>query len=72
MRKRTANKGKWRIINDAFRLSWMSIVNKYFDSDLCLSKIKLDAAAKTIGFDAKNNKLAIVTYDRGIFYAEIP
>ena len=50
----------------------MSVINKYFDSDLCLTKIKLDAPAKTIGFDAKNGKLAIVTYDRNIFYAEIP
>ena len=40
------------------------MVNKYFDSDLCLTKIKLDAPSKTIGFDAQSNKLAIVTYDR--------
>jgi hypothetical protein len=42
----------------------MKVVNKYWDSDLCLTKVKVEEGAKTIGFDAKNNRLAIVTYDR--------
>lgn len=50
----------------------MKIINKYWDSELCLSKIKLEEGAKTIGFDAKNNRLAIVTYNRTIFFVDIP
>ena len=53
-------------------MSWMKVLNKYWDSDLCLSKIKLDAEAKTIGFDSKNGRLTIVTYDRTIFFVDIP
>lgn len=47
-----------------YRFSFMKVVNKYWDSDLCLTKVKVEEGAKTIGFDAKNNRLAIVTYDR--------
>lgn len=50
----------------------MKVLNKYFDSDLCLTKIKVNDKFKSIGFDAKNNKLAIVTHDRTIYFVEIP
>ena len=46
------------------RFSFMKVVNKYWDSELCLTKVKIEEGAKTIGFDSKNNRLAIVTYDR--------
>ena len=50
----------------------MKVVNKYWDSDLCLTKVKVAEGAKTIGFDAKNNRLAIVTYDRTLYIVDIP
>lgn len=50
----------------------MKVVNKYWDSDLCLSKIKVNEEKKTIGFDIKNNRLAIVTNDRTIYFVDLP
>jgi len=50
----------------------MKVLNKYWDSDLCLSKIKVNEKFKSIGFDAKNNRLAIVTHDRTIYFVDIP
>ena len=29
----------------------MKVINKYWDSDLCLTKIKVNEKLKTIGFD---------------------
>lgn len=55
-----------------FRLGFMKVVNKYWDSDLCLSKIKVNEDKKTIGFDIKNNRLAIVTNDRTIYFVDLP
>lgn len=50
----------------------MKVVNKYWDSDLFLSKIKVNEEKKTIGFDIKNNRLAIVTNDRTIYFVDLP
>ena len=50
----------------------MKVLNKYWDSDLCLSKIKLDAPDKVVAFDSKKNKLAIVTFDRTIYFVDVP
>lgn len=50
----------------------MKVLNKYWDSDLCLSKIKLDEPHKVIAFDTKKNKLAIVTFDRTIYFIDVP
>ena len=50
----------------------MKVLNKYWDSDLCLSKIKLESESKTVGFDAKNNRMTIVCNDRSIFFVDIP
>jgi len=50
----------------------MKVINKYFDSDLCLSKIKVNERMKSIGFDVKNNRLTIVTHDRVLYFADIP
>jgi hypothetical protein len=50
----------------------MKVINKYWDSELCLTKIKINEKEKQIGFDAKNGRLAIVTYDRKIYFVEIP
>lgn len=58
--------------NSKQALSWMGLVNKYFDSDACLSKIKLTEAAKSVGFDTKSNKLCIVTHERTMYYADVP
>ena len=50
----------------------MKVLNKYWDSDLCLSKIKVNEKMKQIGFDFKNGRLAIVTFDRTIYFVDIP
>jgi len=50
----------------------MKVLNKYWDSDLCLSKIKVNEKFKTCAFDVKNNRLAIVTNDRTIYFIDLP
>ena len=50
----------------------MKVLNKYWESDLCLAKIKVNEKSKTIGFDFKNNRLAIVTHDRTIYFVDLP
>ena len=54
------------------RLSFLKVVSKYFDSDLCLAKIKVDERLKTIAFDEKNNRLTVMSYDRVLYFFEIP
>ena len=46
--------------------------SKYFASEWSVSKIKIDERIKTVGFDVKNHKLVIVTYDRIIYYVKLP
>ena len=53
-------------------MSFMKVLNKYWDSDLCLAKIKCNEKFKTIGFDVKNNRLTIVTHDRVLYFVDIP
>jgi len=50
----------------------MKVLNKSWESDLCLSKIKVNEDKKTIGFDIKNDRLAIVTHDRAIYFVDLP
>jgi len=50
----------------------MKVLNKYWDSDLCLTKIKVGEKCKTLGFDSKNRRLSIITYDRSIFFVDLP
>ena len=54
------------------RLSFLKVVSKYFDSDLCLAKIKVDERFKTIAFDEKNNRLTVMSYDRVLYFFDIP
>ena len=56
----------------AYRLSFLKVVSKYFDSDLCLAKIKVDERFKTIAFDEKNNRLTVMSYDRVLYFFDIP
>lgn len=58
--------------NTKSTFGFMKVLNKYWDSDLCLSKIKLDDPNKVVAFDSKKNKLAIITYDRTIYFVEVP
>jgi len=53
-------------------MSFMKVLNKYWDSDLCLSKIKVNEKFKQIGFDVKNNRLAIVTNERSLYFVDLP
>jgi hypothetical protein len=50
----------------------LSGITKFFDNDLCLSKIKIDDKVKTIAFDDKNRRLAIMSYDRVMYYLDLP
>lgn len=50
----------------------MKFFTKYFNSEWSVSKIKIDEKLKTVGFDVKNHRLIIVTYDRIIYYVDIP
>jgi hypothetical protein len=50
----------------------MKVINKYWDSELCLTKIKINEKFKQIGFDSKNKRLAIVTFDRTIYFVDLP
>jgi hypothetical protein len=50
----------------------MKVINKYWDSDLCLSKIKVTEKFKTIGFDSKNDRMTIVTADRNLYFVDLP
>lgn len=50
----------------------MSAINKFWEADMCLAKIKCGEPAKTIGFDVANRRLTIVTHDRTIYHAKIP
>ena len=50
----------------------MKVFSKYFNSEWSVSKIKIDEKVKTVGFDVKNNRLIIITYDRIVYYSAIP
>ena len=50
----------------------MKMFAKYFNSEWSVSKIKIDEKAKTVGFDVKNHRLIIITYDRILYYVDIP
>lgn len=50
----------------------MKVFSKYFNSEWSVSKIKIDEKIKIVGFDVKNHKLIIITYDRILYYVEIP
>jgi uncharacterized protein Smg (DUF494 family) len=50
----------------------MKLFAKYFNSEWSVSKIKIDEKLKTVGFDVKNHRLTIITYDRILYYVDIP
>ena len=54
------------------RFGFLKSVTKFFDNDLCLSKIKIDDKLKTIAFDDKNKRLSIMSYDRVMYYVDVP
>jgi len=53
-------------------LKFLKVVSNYFESDLCLAKIKVEERAKTIAFDEKNNRLTVMSYDRVLYFFDIP
>ena len=53
-------------------LSFLKVVSKYFDSELCLAKIKVDERFKSIAFDERNNRLTVMSYDRVLYFFDIP
>jgi len=50
----------------------MKVINKFWDSDLCLTKVKVNEQFKALGFDQKNRRLTIVTHDRNIYFIDLP
>ena len=54
------------------RFAFMKVLSKYFDSEWSVSKIKVDEKLKTVGFDVKNHRLIIMTFDRILYYVDIP
>jgi hypothetical protein len=50
----------------------MKVLSKYFDSEWSVSKIKVSEKLKTVGFDVKNHRLIIMTFDRILYYVDIP
>jgi len=50
----------------------MKLFAKYFNSEWSVSKIKIDEKSKTVAFDVKNHRLTIITYDRILYYVDIP
>lgn len=67
----TRNQRKFQAV-EVCRLSFMSAISDYFDTDLCLSKVKIEDKLKTVAFDAKNNRLAVMSFDRILYYIDIP
>ena len=57
---------------DTYRLSVLKAMFKYFDSDLCLAKIKVDERFKTIAFDERNRRLTVMSQDRVLYFFDIP
>ena len=55
-----------------YSLSFLSGLMSYFDNDLCLTKVKIDDKLKTIAFDAKNRRLVVASYDRVLYYMDLP
>lgn len=58
--------------NSKPKLGFLRSMSKFFDNDLCLSKIKIDDKLKTIAFDEKNKRLSIMSYDRVMYYVDVP
>ena len=56
----------------SLKLMFLKVVSKYFDSELCLAKIKVDERFKTIAFDERNNRLTVMSYDRVLYFFDIP
>jgi hypothetical protein len=50
----------------------MKVFAKYFNSEWSCSKIKIEEKIKTVGFDVKNHRLIIITFDRVLYYVPIP
>jgi len=55
-----------------FRLSFLKGVSDYFECDLCLAKVKIDDKFKTMAFDERNHRLAVMSFDRVLYYLDIP
>ena len=69
---RTLSQGKFKDELTRFSFGFLKGVFKYLDNDLCMAKIKIDDKLKTIAFDDKNKRLAIMSYDRVMYYIDLP
>jgi len=53
-------------------LSFLKFASKFFESEICMAKIKVDERIKKIAFDAKNTRLTVMSYDRVLYFFDIP
>jgi hypothetical protein len=58
--------------NKKSSLSFLKSVSNYFGEDLSLAKIKIEDKLKSIAFDSKNNRLTVMSYDRVMYFIDIP
>jgi len=58
--------------NSTSKLSFLKSVSNYFAEDLSLAKIKIEDKLKSIAFDGKNNRLTVMSYDRVMYFIDIP
>lgn len=47
-------------------------MSNYFETDLSLAKVKIDDKLKSIAFDEKNRRLTVMSYERVIYYIDVP
>ena len=72
LKLKTKSLSKIKALYNLDRVSFMKMFSKYFNSEWSVSKIKIDEKLKTVGFDVKNHRLIIITYDRVLYYVDIP
>jgi hypothetical protein len=74
LHQQTKNLGKiFFFLNSLyFRWKFMKIVSNFFDSEECLTKIKVEEPIKIIAFDEKNARLTVMTHERILYFFDIP
>ena len=53
-------------------MAFLKGVSNYFETDLSLAKVKIDDKLKSIAFDEKNRRLTVMSYERVIYYIDVP
>lgn len=64
--------GKYLPLSHPCSLSFLKGVSNYFETDLSLAKVKIDDKLKSIAFDEKNRRLTVMSYERVIYFIDVP